>query len=273
MKQIFNKNEYDLELSSYFLEIGKTFDNKILKYFQDYSNDFSEIVKPLSDFKNTIDEFSNVFKEITLNLQKNFEELPEKLKSAIMLLANEGWFISDDISLQLLSQVNNKQIDEIEEELILYYEEKLDLIQEKLIETFPNRASILSKAFDAHKNEIYEFTVPIFLIQADGICLDLINRNFFGERDSEKFFENYIKSNIFNTITEMFFMPLKERIPLVQNKQQRSENFNKLNRNLILHGCTDYANKINSLKSISFMNYLFDMLVKTKDNINIEDNN
>jgi hypothetical protein len=265
MKQIFNKKEYDLELSSYLLEMGETFDNKILKCFQDYNNDFSEIVKPLSYFQNTIDEFSNVFKGITSDLQKNFEKLPEKFKSAIMILANEGWFISNDISLELLLKVNHNRIDEVEEELILYYEENFVLIQEKLIEAFPNRASILSKAFDAHKNEIYELSIQIFLIQADGICLDLINRNFFGERDSEKFFENYIKSNVFNTITEMFFMPLKERIPLVQNKQQRSENFNKLNRNLILHGCTDYANKINSLKSISFMNYLFDMLDKTKD--------
>lgn len=50
MKQIFNKKEYDLELSSYLLEMGETFDNKILKCFQDYNNDFSEIVKPLSYF-------------------------------------------------------------------------------------------------------------------------------------------------------------------------------------------------------------------------------
>lgn len=256
---------YKLGISSESLEIGKI--------FQDYNNRFSEIVKHFSDFQKTIDEFSNVFKGITSNLQINFEKIPENIKSVIMVLANEGWFISNDISLELLLKVNHNKIDEIEEELILYYEEKLDLIQEKLIETFPNRASILSKAFDAHKNENYELSIPVFIIQADGICLDLIDRNFFGERDSEKFFENYIKSNVFNTITEMFFMPLKERIPLVQNKQQRSENFNKLNRNLILHGCTDYANKINSLKSISFMNYLFDMLVKTKDNINIEDNN
>ncbi|WP_418185595.1 hypothetical protein ACNSOS_01005 [Aliarcobacter vitoriensis] len=248
---------YKLGISSELLEIGKN--------FQDNNSGLLKILKPLSDFQNTLNNFSNVFKGITSDLQKNFEELPEKLKSSIMILANEGWFVSNDISLQLLLEINHKQIDEIEEELILYYEEKLDLIQAKLIETFPNRASILSNAFDAHKNEMYELSVPVFLIQADGICLDLINRNFFGKRDNEKYFEDYIKSNVSGAITEEFLRPLKEKIPLVQNEKQRSENFNKLNRHLILHGgCTDYANKINSLKSISFISYLFDNLSKQK---------
>lgn len=49
-----------------------------------------------------------------------------------MILANEGWFISNDISLELLLKVNHNRIDEVEEELILYYEENFVLIQEKL---------------------------------------------------------------------------------------------------------------------------------------------
>lgn len=244
------------------------FDNLALKIFYDNNSDLLKIFKPLSDYQKTINNFSNVFKGITSDLQKNFEDLPEKLKSVIIILANEGWFISNDISLELLLQVNWQEIQTIEEELIVYYEENLLLIQKKLIEAFPNRASILSKAFDAHKNEIYELSIPVFLIQADGICLDLINRSFFGVRNSEKLFEDYIKSNVSGAITEAFLRPLKEKIPLVQNEKQRSENFNKLNRHLVLHGkCTDYANKINSLKSISFISYLFDMLNKTKDNI------
>lgn len=47
-----------------------------------------------------------------------------------MILANEGWFISNDISLELLLKVNHNRIDEVEEKLILYYEENFVLIQE-----------------------------------------------------------------------------------------------------------------------------------------------
>lgn len=207
---------------------------------------------------NPIINLMDILKPTFLQIGQLLDKLPERTQKAIMILANEGWFIESETPLNLLFKTEYETIEEVENLFILYYEKNLDLIEKKLVEKFPLRASILKKAFYAHSKEMYELSIPIFLIQSDGICLDLTQCHYFHKKNK---LNQYIESNLSDTFSNEFLKPLREKIPLSQNEKERGKNFNKLNRHTILHGeCTNYANKINSLKVISFIAYLVEFL-------------
>jgi hypothetical protein len=191
-------------------------------------------------------------------IAKILEGLPERTQKAIMILANEGWFVDAEFAMSSLLNIEYKTTKEIEELLISYYENNTDSIEKKLIERFPKRTSILKQAFYAHNNEMYELSVPVFLIQSDGICLDMTGYNFFHKKYELK---KHIESNLSDNLFDEYLKPLMEKIPLSLHENDRDENFNKLNRHMVLHGESyEYATKSNSLKSISFMAYLLEFL-------------
>jgi len=65
----------------------------------------------------------------------------------------------------------------------------------------------------------------------------------------------------------------RERIwlPISASQNERDDKFNELNRHQVLHGeSTSYDSEINSLKAISLINYLAQVLMKPEDNENRE---
>lgn len=262
MKHIFNKfndiNKRHIKMMEPLISIQNNLSNSILNYNLGLSHDLLGIGKVFENLD--LNRFSNVFKKISEKTLNSLEKLPERTQKAIMILANEGWFIEAETPLELLFKTEHKTIDEVENLFILHYENNLDSIEKRLVERFPSRASILKKAFSAHRIEMYELTIPIFLIQSDGICFDLTQCHYFYQKHK---LNNYLDSNLTDSFINEFLKPLKEKIPLSQTEKERGENFNKLNRHTILHGeCTNYANKTNSLKVISFMAYLIEFLEK-----------
>lgn len=218
---------------------------------------FQQSMQPIFNIQK-INPIFNVITSLTQfqQINKQLEKLPERTQRAIMILANEGWFIESETPIRLLLDTEYKSIEDIEELFILHYENNLDSIEKNLIERFPSRASILKEAFYAHKKEMYALSVPIFLIQSDGICFDLTECLLFYRKNE---LNKYIESNL----TSIFLRPLKEKIPLIQNEKERDKGFNKMNRHMILHGeCINYPTKINSLKAISLMAYLLKFLEK-----------
>lgn len=255
--------------NNFFKNLNKTFDK--INAFTIPMKKIQNTMKPIfqtqkmirthiSSEINPIINLMNTLKPTFLQISQQLEKLPQRTQKAIMILANEGWFIESETPFELLFKTEYKTIEEVENLFILHYENNLDSIEKRLVEKFPSRASILKKAFYSHRKEMYELSIPIFLIQSDGICLDLTQCHYFHRKSK---LNQYIESNLSDTFIDEFLKPLKEKIPLSQNEKERGENFNKLNRHTILHGeCTNYANKTNSLKAISFMAYLVEFLEK-----------
>lgn len=261
-------NEYD----NFFKNMNKTLEtmNRVALPVQKIQQSISPIIHAqkmvatrIASEMNPIFNVINSLQPIFQRVGQQLEKLPQRTQKAIMILANEGWFIESETPLELLFKTEHKTIEEVENLFVLHYEDNLDSIEKKLIQKFPSRALILKKAFYAHREEMYELSIPIFLIQSDGICLDLTQCHYFHQQYK---LNQYIESNLSDTFTDEFLKPLKEKIPLSQNEKERGENFNKLNRHTILHGeCTNYSNKTNSLKAISFMAYLLEFLEKVEE--------
>ena len=64
-----------------------------------------------------------------------------------------------------------------------------------------------------------------------------------------------------DTFRHALLSPLSHSLPISASEYERDEYFNELNRHQVVHGeSLDYGTEINSLKSISLLNYVTQVL-------------
>jgi hypothetical protein len=121
--------------------------------------------------------------------------------------------------------------------------------------TFPNRADILGDAFEAHRQEKYNLSVPLLLMQADGVWWDRLSRNVFSGGFTNAV-DDLVGKVPDSTIRELVRALSYKQLPLVMTSKNRDIGFSELNRHQIIHGeVTDYGTEENSLKAVSFLNF------------------
>ena len=229
------------------------------------------IAQPLfSVFQNQID---NLVSPALENILDNVRSLPEHLESALITLGNHGWFFDLDMPLPFLweleSTMNEGDLKAAEVALVEYFRKHLNSIQESIVAKYPHRLRILSPAFNAHNRGEYELSIPVFLAQTDGICFDVINYYLFirSRKENKPMTSLYVDSLASNFFRRALLSPLSQPLPISLNKKERSEHFSELNRHQVMHGeSLDYGTEINSLKSISLLNYITQVLQLDEEN-------
>ena len=77
----------------------------------------------------------------------------------------------------------------------------------------------------------------------------------------------YVEQIAADTYRATLLSPLAQTLPIGASEHERPEDFNELNRHMVLHGeSLDYGTKINSLKAISLINYVAHVLTLEKGN-------
>lgn len=103
------------------------------------------------------------------------------LIEVISKLANLGWFLArkilQDIPTDLLETLRSTDPTHIANIMSRYFRKKLDIIANEIIINYPERQDLLDKIFQTHKQGEYNISIPLSLIQADGIS----KRRFGGE--------------------------------------------------------------------------------------------
>lgn len=154
-----------------------------------------------------------------------------------------------------------------EKALVEYFRKKATEVEAYLADSFPKRARILHSAFKAHYRGNYDLSVPVFLIQADGICYDVAGAQLFRKRHKVPVITEYVRRLDANPLCIAFLHPLCISLPLTASEYERGPGFDQLNRHQVLHGeCTDYGTEVNSLRAISLLNYVAQMLRDTAHN-------
>jgi len=164
--------------------------------------------------------------------------------------------------------------------LINYSKSKIPEIREKVGKYFPKRIKIINDALNAHEKNIYTLSIPILLIQAEGICKEIINITpFINVKSRKKYLKMQEKINEkinkleingisvrVDSITDILLKYLLSETDInrsmksIIRKKKNGKKYNSLNRDYILHGDDlKYANKTNSYKVISFLNYIIDL--------------
>lgn len=227
------------------------------------SVDFRELVPPgLLDFHKQIENLvSPAFKDFL----ESFHELPRQTQAALITLGNHGWFFDLEMPLSFLWELENTlnrgNIEEAEAALADYFREHLLSIENRLNTKFPLRAKVVSMAFSAHKRGEYDLSIPVFLAQTDGICYEVVNQYLFMRRNKKPGTAVYVDTVVSNTFRHALLSPLSQSLPISASENERGEHFNALNRHQVMHGeSLSYGTEINSLKSISLLNYVGEVL-------------
>ena len=217
------KNSSDLE----FAQFGKY----ISKYYKAITK---QIKESLEENLKAIEPFLKYINGI-------YRELPEKLKVIIKNLAYRGWYILIEMELPeitLLSGfITNKKYDELDNYMCNIIESKLDQIEKEIIQKYPNRKKIIHFAFCAHKKGEYDLSVPVFLIQADGICNELLKVHLYSKKNkrplTEEKVEKYVSDSI---IMSALVEPLRNISGLNVSTEYKNQYPIILNRHEIIHG-------------------------------------
>lgn len=224
--------------------------------------DRAKITQPILEFRKQIEGLiSPVFEEFI----ESFRLLPGRTQAALIALGNYGWFFDLEMPLPFLWELEkaleNGNLDEAEVALMEYFREHLSTIENRLNSKFPHRAKIISTAFNAHKRGEYELSIPVFLAQTDGICYEVVNQHLFMKKNKKPSTAAYVETIASDTFRSALLSPLSHPLPISASEHERGERFDELNRHQVLHGETlHYGTEVNSLKSISLLNYVTQVL-------------
>lgn len=222
--------------------------------------EMSDTTKPIIECANRIHAGINA---AFADLQKTFDDLPSQTQEALLILGDHGWFVDLDMSLPEIRWLKNTlskgNVSKAEKVLADHFSDKskLDEIERLIITKFPHRERLIKSAFGAHRREEYELSIPVLLAQVDGICKEVTEHNLFRKNKYLPMTSRYVKKFASDAFQYALLQPLAHSLPISASEKERGDDFNALNRHMVLHGeSVDYGTKINSLKSISLLNYV-----------------
>jgi hypothetical protein len=187
---------------------------------------------------------------------------PQQRRESFEALGKAGWYSDPEwdciASDTFAAAIKENRLNEVDTELTADFDERASEIQDRLCVKFPSRASILAKAFTAHINGAYELSVPVFLIQAEGIWFDATGKQFFGKGgDGNPKPAEFVNQLSLCAVEQSVFHAAITPMPISATAKERANMPGVFNRHAILHGeASDYATKINSCKAISLLCYL-----------------
>lgn len=225
-----------------------------LQTFASAAQNFDRFVKGVRE------AFERARPSIVLFLQA-IHSMPAAIQAGLIRLADEGWYLDfSGMTLQQPVELAEAYLagrhQEVEDHLVEHYRRRLVEIEDELVEIFPTRAHILVQAFNAHRQGLYYVSVPTLLAQADGLCLNFLGEHFFSASRShpDKQFEKLASLDV---LTKAMLAPFFHKTSIRLSEKSRPENFDKLNRHLVLHGeSLDYGTEVRSLQAIALLYYV-----------------
>lgn len=231
--------------------------------------DFSHVLKQTMQLENFLSGVSNpVFHDFFEGLL----DLSPRTRKAALTLAAHGWFMDIGMGLSDLWRItdafSNGDLEEAEEALVEYFEGSISEIEKSLKEKYPHRAHILHAAFNAHRREEFELSVPVFLAQTDGICKETVREYFFMKRNKKPCTAFYVEQITDDPSRAALLSPLTEVLPINASEHERPAGSDILNRHTVLHGeSLNYGSRVNSLKAISLINYIGHALIEEPESV------
>lgn len=90
----------------------------------------------------------------------------KKEKTALSLLAEEGWFFNPEIPVSILHEIEpriRENPDKVWNWFDDFFRNHLDSIERRLTKSYPKRVRFFGGAFSAHRQGEYSLSIPVFL--------------------------------------------------------------------------------------------------------------
>jgi hypothetical protein len=225
----------------------------------------TEVRRGVLGIQESVQKFLTYVAPALERLREIYQELPPKVQDAILLLGEHGWYFDLNMPLsglwRLQKALSEGDIQDAEEALVKYFESRIDEIESSVLEKFPERKELIEAAFNAHRSGDYILSIPVFLAQVDGVCKDVVGKYFFMKKDRKPSTAQYVEQIATNSFQAAICSPLANVLPINMSEYDRGEGFKELNRHMVLHGeSLDYGTSLNSLKAISLINYIAQVL-------------
>jgi hypothetical protein len=234
---------------------------------QDYFGQFATAAQRLTDrMADAANRWSSVFESIARSLA----ELPERTRKAARTLAKNGWYIDggsdfNDIR-RAVELFDNGDTAAGNAYLCEYYASRLDDIEDELTTRFPHRKNILGPAFAAHRRGEYVLSIPVFLAQADGICVELAGEQLYKRKNGTPKVAEKLGPFDADSLERAMLAGLLENHPIGFNPVERVGLVDFLNRHTVLHGeSVDYGTPVNSWRAISLLEHVAWILDKVPE--------
>jgi hypothetical protein len=199
--------------------------------------------------------------ELVRGIQRFLRELPEHMRTACVELADEGWYIDGDFGAgacrDLVHAIRAGNRKWVNGQLMEDYTQRLPAVKIALYGRYPHRVKILRAAFAAHERGEYELSVPVFLAQADGICIEVTRHSLFIKNSGKPAVAEFAESFGLDEFHAAVLTPLIGVHAIGLSQKERPKDFSGLNRHQVLHGeSVNYDTELNSCKAISLLSYL-----------------
>ncbi len=244
----------------------------IIEQINDGFFQFKEFVEGIASAISEIEKaLPQIINKIIVGINYALETIPETTRVTLILLAQNGWYISLDMPFSPLVEFahdllldNNKE--RVDRMMSSYFKNRIDTIRDDIINHFPHRKKIITSVINAHKRGEYELSIPVILSQADGICYELIKTQLYGREKGTPKTAKFVKQLASDSFMTALLEPFCESLPITASEGERKDLGNILNRHEIVHGESyEYDTEINSLKAISFLNYVTRALLMAKN--------
>ena len=197
------------------------------------------------------------------DLMNEVNGLPAEYRAAMLVVANKGWYLGPEMAfdepMRIAAAYADGRGDEAEFELVEHFRARVDAIEADLVNRFPMSEPVLRQAFEAHRLGLYYASIPTFLTQVDGVCLDITTTSylFLKERGEKRTgVAPYVDQIAEEPITQAMLAPFLEPHTILLSESQRPADFEGLNRHMVLHGQSlDHGTEANSLRAVSLLYY------------------
>jgi hypothetical protein len=268
--------------------------------------DFDAMLEPFREKMREVSaRYQNIVNASILRLIKQFRDFLAELDKYYSLedvekyifvceeMRKFGWTVSyknpyiDELHVLINSYYNgcierNEYIERVDSTLLKFITD-FDLVKiNEVVELNPDRKILLSKAIDLYKQKNYDASIPLLLIQLDGLSRDILRLNsrlsVFTKRnyeenirsavhrqfnkdltDKEDIITRMIIANI--TVFDNFSVSMTASSNDIESLFNECKIHSKFSRHSVLHGIDcSYGNELNAAKSLSFLIYLKEAL-------------
>ena len=238
------------------------------KFPDELDSSIKRLIKNVRVFNQNKNEININFDfEAFKSIGKRINEYSDNVSSYTLLISKHGWYVDliapIDIPVSAYDLFISGKIKEGDKLIGDYYDEYIEDVFDILKKRHKRRKLILDDILKGYKEKNYRIIIPCIFAQIDGISNDFTKNVFF----KKEYKNNHLPviTPLIEAETEGFLKfyisPLQNQTPLIAHKDQLDNFPCKFNRHQVIHGSSvSYGNKTNSLKAISFLKYLSDIL-------------
>lgn len=237
---------------------------RVAQLLQPAVEHFCEVERCMQPTLELIRQFERAMEPVRRRLQESLDRLPEAHRAALEAMGRHGWFLDPDLPLPsavfIAAALERGDTATAEQFLCDHFDGRLDVIEARLCERFPDRVPILHAAFEAHRSGTFALSVPVFLAQADGICFQLVGVQLYGrDRQGQPKLAQRIGGLPLDFTALISAHPLTVPLPVSDGRQARATwpAGGQLNRHAILHGeDVAYGTRVNGCRTVSLLAYV-----------------